>query len=70
MLWSKTAMNYGSLVKQLKDRMSSEVMQLLFAAILGGIYLNYEIGVPFQAQFERNDNAFRLMMKDAGIRMA
>lgn len=70
LLWSKTAMNYGSLVKQLKDQMSSDVMQLLFAAILGGIYLNYEIGVPFQAQFERNDNAFRRMMKNVGIRMA
>ena len=66
-LWSHTVMDYGRIVKILQEKVGAETNQLLFAAILGGIYLNYDTGKPFPQQFQRNDFAFRKMMQSAGV---
>ncbi len=65
--WSKTVLDYGSMVRQVEDKVSAATANMLCAAILGNIYLNYDMTEPFLPQYERNDSTFRQMLARINI---
>ncbi len=65
--WTQVVFDYGSLVRQVQEKVSPETVQLLCSSILGGVYLNYDINEPFMPQFERNDAGFRKALSDVGF---
>ena len=65
--WVQTVMNCGNLIKRLQQLVSANAVNMVCTAILGCIYLNYEIDAPFMPQFEANVKSFNDLMASVGL---
>lgn len=65
--WVQTVMDCGSFVKQLQRLVSENAVNMFCTAILGCIYLHYDIDKPFLPQFDSNVESIKNFMASVGL---
>ena len=56
--WQEVVFEMCRVFREVEDRMSSRVIELLWTAAVSGLYLHYDIGQDFGPQFEENARKF------------